>query len=151
MSNYERELADSVQRIMEQRIERKTGKKVRIEHRPYRLPSPELASTKETHAKVMGSHCRMCLRPWSVRPMTRHHLIPVSWFLKQPLALRLIRNAHANVIPLCRPCHDRVESRDWGERAEARRYLRRSLTQTEIAFAIAVRGVGWLNLEYPRE
>lgn len=94
-------------------------------------------------------HCRMCLRPASVRPLTRHHIIPESWFLRQPYHLRVIRNAHANICPLCRPCHDLVDNRDEDERMSARRELRRSFSQSEIAFAIQVRGIDWLNETYP--
>lgn len=126
-----------------------TGKKRAIEHRFFTLPSEHLRSTKLTHLKVENGVCRMCLRSASVRALTRHHLVPHAWFLKQPLALRLIRNAHANIVPLCRPCHDLVDSRDLHEREEARRHLRRSLLQDEIAFAIQVRGRHWLDAHYP--
>lgn len=124
-------------------------KKTTIEHRPVRLPSLALASTKWTHTKMEHSVCRMCLRDHRVRPLTRHHLVPESWFLRQPLALRLVRNAHANIIPLCRPCHDLVDSREEREREMARKHLRRSLTQQEVAFAIQVRGLPWLGRAYP--
>jgi hypothetical protein len=123
----------------------------KIEHRPFTLPPKSLCSTTETHRKFERGHCRMCLRPGKVRPLTKHHLVPVAWFRKQPLALKLIRNAHANIVPLCRLCHDLVDSRDPAERAEARRHLRRSLTQAEISFAVVVLGLPWLNKEYPRE
>lgn len=125
------------------------SRKLTIEHRPAPTPSAELTSTKWTHAKMENSVCRMCTRPREVRPLTRHHLVPESWFLRQPLHIKIVRNAYANIVPLCRPCHDRVDSRDPVERAEARRYLRRSLTQQEVAFAIQVRGRGWLEHEYP--
>jgi hypothetical protein len=81
--------------------------------------------------------------------LTRHHLVPEHWFLRQPLALRQIRNAHANIIPLCRPHHDLVESKQPVVRLEARRLLRQTLTQDEIVFAIQVRGRAWLDMEYP--
>jgi hypothetical protein len=125
-------------------------KKLVIEHRQVRLPSGSLTSPKYTSMKMENSHCRMCGRPSSVRPLTRHHLVPESWFLRQPLKLRVIRNAHANIIPLCRPDHDRIDSRDEDERWEARTHLRRCLTTDELAFAIQVRGQTWLEIEYPR-
>ena len=121
-----------------------------IEHRPIKLPSQELCSPKLAHRKIDDGLCRMCLRPAHVRLLTRHHLVPASWFLRQPLPLRMIRNAHANIVPLCRPCHDRVDTRDPMEHIPARRELRRSLAQQEIAFAIQVRGRAWLEREYPR-
>jgi 5-methylcytosine-specific restriction endonuclease McrA len=123
--------------------------KMRTEHRPFSLPSLDLCSPQLTQRKFQAGLCRMCGRHESVRPLTRHHLVPHSWFMRQPLALKLIRNAHANIVPLCRPCHDRVDSRDLGERLEARRFLRRSLTQQEVTFAIQVRGRSWIDREYP--
>jgi 5-methylcytosine-specific restriction endonuclease McrA len=122
-----------------------------IEHRPVRLPAESLISPRVTQHKILAEgQCRMCGRAHRVRPLTRHHLVPESWFLSQPLPLRLIRNAHANIVPLCRPCHDRVDSREADERTDARRELRRCLGQAEIAFAISVRGKSWLDRYYPR-
>lgn len=124
--------------------------KMRTEHRFVRVPDRTLISPKATnHKMVAEGHCRMCLRPSSVRRLTKHHIVPVSWFLRQPLPLRMIRNAHANVTPLCRTCHDRVDNREEDERMEARRELRRSFSQQEIAFAIAIRGKDWLDETYP--
>lgn len=88
-------------------------------------------------------HCRACLRPDEVRPLTRHHLVPQSWWLRRG-GLARYRNLAANIIPLCRPCHDAVE-----HDLEARRMLRRSLTQQEVALAIALRGQLWLDWCYP--
>jgi hypothetical protein len=90
-------------------------------------------------------HCRACLREQTVRPLTRHHLVPQSWWLRRGVEFARFRNISANIIPLCRPCHDEVE-RD----TEARRMLRRVLTQQEIALAIALRGQPWLDAVYPR-
>ena len=92
----------------------------------------------------------MCLRRASVRLLSRLDLVAVAWFLRQPLKMRLIRNAHANIVPLCRPCHDLVDNREQPVREEARMHLRRSLSQSEIAFAIQVRGQRWLDREYRR-
>lgn len=90
-------------------------------------------------------HCRACLRSQDVRPLTRHHLVPQSWWLRRGSEFARYRNVAANVIPLCRPCHDEVE-RD----TEARRMLRRALTQQEITLAISLRGITWLDTLYPR-
>jgi hypothetical protein len=90
-------------------------------------------------------HCRACLRPDSVRPLTRHHLVPQAWWLRRGLTFARYRNVAANIIPLCRPCHDEVESDQ-----EARRMLRRVLTQQEVALAVALLGIGWLDRIYPR-
>jgi 5-methylcytosine-specific restriction endonuclease McrA len=92
--------------------------------------------------------CRMCLRPASIRPLTRHHLVPLRWFVRHPY-WRIHRNATANILPLCRDCHDRVESSDRATREEARRHLRRSMTQQEVAYAVAVIGLVWLDQHYP--
>lgn len=125
--------------------------KIMIEHRPFIIPGRTLISPKVTnHKMVAEGHCRMCLRPDRVRPLTRHHLVPVSWFIRQPVPLRVIRNAHANIVPLCRLCHDLVDrADDPEERMRARRELRRSLGQAEIAFAIQVIGKEWLDEHYP--
>lgn len=96
--------------------------------------------------KLREGQCRMCQRAWKVRPPTRHHLVPLRWFMRyEGAAFRAIRNANANIIPICRPCHDLIEDRD----PFARRMLRRLLTQQEIALAVQLRGVDWLNREYP--
>lgn len=96
------------------------------------------------HGKVAREgHCRMCLRHQSIRPLSRHHLIPQSWFRQRGLVTRL-RNAAANIVPLCRLCHDEVEQ-DIG----SRRMLRRSLTQEEVAFVIDVIGAAWFDRRYP--
>jgi 5-methylcytosine-specific restriction endonuclease McrA len=124
-------------------------KRSRIEHRPIRLPSEDLSSPKLTQRKMDSSPCRLCLRSSKLRLLTRHHIIPHSWFLKQPLALKFVRNAHANIVGLCRPCHDLVDSQDPEVRRQARVMLRKTLTQAEIAFAIQIRGRDWLETEYP--
>lgn len=95
--------------------------------------------------KIEGEgHCRMCLRHKSVRQLTRHHLIPQSWWRNQTHGWRQLRNLSANVVPLCRPCHDLVE-----KERDSRCMLRRMLTQTEIAFIISVRSQKWLDMRYP--
>jgi len=94
--------------------------------------------------------CRFCGRPWSVRRATRHHVVPQSWFKKEGVAFRASMNDGRNVIGLCRPCHDRVDlPGDAEERLKARRELRVTMTQAEVAFAIAARGKRWLDRNYP--
>jgi hypothetical protein len=66
--------------------------------------------------------------------------VPHSWFLPQDDKIVTVRNANANIVPLCRPCHDAVEDRDPVVRTHARVQLRRVLTQAEIAFAINAMG-----------
>lgn len=105
------------------------------------------------------AHCRMCLRPSAelrdlpdrpdaIRVMTRHHLVPKLWFRKNP-AWRELRDCDANIVPLCRPCHDLVELPEWFGGASHRRMLRRLLTQAEIVFVIQTRGRRWLEKRYP--
>lgn len=103
------------------------------------------AEVKMRHEQV----CRLCLRPESVRALTRHHVVPLRWFVRQGVRVRIHRNASANITPLCRQDHDLIESPDRYVRLQARAMLRRSMTQTEIAFAIAVRGRDWFETEYP--
>lgn len=94
--------------------------------------------------------CRMCQRSNEVCRLTRHHLIPQSAFswgrfgFGGTAGWRLLRDADANIVPLCRQCHDLVESGVW-----SRRLLRRVLLQAEIAFVIQVRGKEWFEARYP--
>ncbi len=91
--------------------------------------------------------CRSCLRSRHVRRLTRHHLVPQSWFHVQAFHRgenTRVRDADANIVPLCIPCHEAVE-----EDVEARRMLRRVLTQAEVAFCVQVRGLEWLDRRYP--
>lgn len=101
-------------------------------------------------------HCRMCGRaaaelkdlpgsPDAVRLMTRHHLVAQEWFRVHP-EWKHLRGCDANVVPLCRACHDLVELPDG---RDYRRELRRVMTQAEIAFVIQVRGKKWLEYRYP--
>jgi len=121
-----------------------------IEHKPFTLPPESLRDPKRTDLKLSREgRCRMCGRTYDVRPLTRHHLIPVNWWIRQPLPMRSYRNAHANIVPLCREDHDLVDSKDDYLREESRRMLRRLLSQQEVAFIIAVRGREWMEMAYP--
>lgn len=107
------------------------------------------------------ARCRMCLRPrgpdskreWlqtpfsfdGTRPLTRHHLLPLEWFKYQLPPTRAIRSVDANMIPLCRQCHDEIELDE-----ESRRMLRRVLGADEASFAIQLAGEEWFNERYPR-
>jgi 5-methylcytosine-specific restriction endonuclease McrA len=139
----ERELIDeTVRRVIARKIE----------HRRVRLPDASLTSTKLTPTKMSAEgRCRKCGDAAHERPLTRHHLVPESWFLGQPIALRQIRNAHANIVPLCRPCHDQVDSKHPLVRERARRFLRGTFSQQEIAFIISVIGRSWLEENYPSD
>lgn len=123
----------------------------RIEHRYVELPSENLRNPRLTAAKMQHAYCRVCGREKYQGPpyITRHHLVPESWFLSQPECLKAIRNAHANIIPLCRDCHDEIDLPHPVAKERARRKLRALLLQDEIVFAIQVRGREWLDREYP--
>jgi hypothetical protein len=89
--------------------------------------------------------CRMCRRPDKIRPLTRHHLVPLSWFRARPRFAPL-RNADANIVPLCEPCHKQVERRS---PPHARIELRRLLYPVEVAFVLQTAGRPWLDWRYP--
>lgn len=89
--------------------------------------------------------CRMCQREWKVRPPTRHHLVPQAWFRQRKVGIRILMNANANIVPLCRPCHDLVE-----DYPTVRRELRRCLGSAEVAFVLQMIGRNWFEREYPR-
>lgn len=104
-------------------------------------------------------HCRMCRRaaaeltdlagrPDAIRLMTRHHLVPQEFFRIHP-EWKHLRGCDANVVPLCRSCHDLVELPDWMGGRDHRHMLRKVITQAEIAFVIQVRGLDWLESRYP--
>lgn len=114
---------------------------------PARYPDDLFWNSTSGAVKLNEGQCRMCQRSKRVRPLTRHHLVPLRWFLGDGERYRTVRNANANIVPLCRPCHDQIEEHD----PIARRMLRRLLTQQEVAFAIRVKGVEWLHREYPQE
>lgn len=100
--------------------------------------------------------CRMCLRPSAelgllderpdaVRLLTRHHLVPARWF-RRHIEWRVMRDVDANIVPLCRPCHDSIELTGG---LPQRKMLRRAMLQEEVSFIIQVRGREWLETRYP--
>lgn len=99
--------------------------------------------------------CRMC-RLGPPRVLTRHHLVPQSWF-KNRLFVQsrsggggrlvdrhLIRDCDANVVPLCIQCHRAVEHDE-----QARRMLRKVLGANEMAFMVQLVGEEWVDERYP--
>lgn len=73
------------------------------------------------------SACRLCHRPFYVRRLTRHRIVPGAYGGTYiPI----------NCVPLCRPCHDLVDHKDITTRRLARRMLRASLWPVEIAHAL---------------
>jgi hypothetical protein len=116
--------------------------------------SPSLLSYRNGGRWKMDreGRCRMCLEPRrkaGVRMLTRHHLVPRSWFainFGDPLPYKAVRvrDCDANMIPLCVRCHDAVETDSM-----ARAMLRKVLGQNEVAFGIQLRGKDWFDRRYP--
>jgi hypothetical protein len=77
--------------------------------------------------------------------LTRHHVVPLSWFRDRPRFAPL-RHVDANIVPLCEPCHKQIERRD---PAHARVELRRLLYPHEVAFVLQTAGRAWLDWRYP--
>jgi hypothetical protein len=71
--------------------------------------------------------------------------------MQRRMHLRVLRNANANIVPLCRGCHAVVDGRDPVPKLQARATLRASLGTAEVAFVIQVRGREWLDRAYPLE
>jgi ferredoxin len=88
--------------------------------------------------------CRMCERPSSVRPLTRHHVVPLRWFRAHP-RFGPLRHADPNIVPLCEKCHRDVERLGDHARVE----LRRLLGSAEVAFVLQLAGADWLDERYP--
>jgi hypothetical protein len=145
---------------------------VRIEQRRVISVSESLL-TKRNRGKLKlkeEGRCRMCQRPRAktvfnphtrnptvdvelspagARVLSGHHMVPKRWFRFQPIAVKNLRDVDANIVPLCRVCHDDVECPEKALRTIARRELRKLLTQEEITFVIQVRGKSWLDTHYP--
>jgi HNH endonuclease len=84
--------------------------------------------------------CRLCGRlnkGNGARELTRHRLVPGRLGGEYVVA---------NVIPLCRRCHDDVEAQD----PIARRMLRPKLWPMEVSHAIKRVSEEWLELIYPK-
>lgn len=89
--------------------------------------------------KVEGQ-CRLCGRldrGKGARELSRHRLVPGRHGGEYIVA---------NVIPLCRRCHDDVEAQD----PVARRMLRPKLWPMEVAHALKRLGEQWFDLMYPK-
>ena len=93
--------------------------------------------------------CRICHERYN---LTRHHLVPISWFLGQSNQIRAIRNANANIIPLCESCHRIIDGvRDPVGRLQKRAAIRERLGTNEYAFILQVIGSSWLEENYPKD
>lgn len=93
--------------------------------------------------------CRIC---HDRQDLSRHHLVPQAWFLGRKPELRRLRNANANIVPLCVSCHRILDGvNDPVGRLQKRAMLRERLYNNEVAFILQVRGQQWFDDEYPIE
>lgn len=99
---------------------------------------------------AMEKKCRICPE---IRGLTRHHLVPHSWFLSEKGArFKPIRNANANIVPLCVSCHQIIDGVvDPVGRLQKRAALREALGTNEVSFILQVRGAQWFEAHYPRD
>lgn len=93
--------------------------------------------------KLNEGRCRLCERSALLRPLTRHHLVPISqggtW-------------ANDNIVPLCAMCHCAVDAQGNGNRQDRliwRSMLRRRLRDGEISHVRRTMGEQWLAWNYP--
>jgi hypothetical protein len=119
-----------------------------------RLPrrvNPSLAENRMSGREklLMEARCRICHERYD---LSRHHLVPHSWFLaEENESLRQVRNANANIVPLCVSCHRIVDGVNAPvSRLKKRSALRRALGSNEIAFILQVRDRDWLDEHYPK-
>lgn len=112
--------------------------------------SPSLANNRMSGREkvLLERACRVCM---TRHDLTRHHLVPHAWFLARRQELRSLRNANANIVPLCASCHRIVDGvRDPVGRLQKRAALRAALGANETAFILHIRGRAWLDANYPR-
>ena len=105
------------------------------------------AAVEDTKVIAEG-RCRLCERPWTIRPPTRHRIVP---------GRRGGRYVPPNIVPVCRPCHDLIE-----DDPTVRRMLRARLWPEEVAHALRhwptvhrngrpINGFDWFYPPAPRE
>lgn len=95
------------------------------------------------------ARCRMCLTPRrrrGVRRLTRHHIVPQRWhgWAQFEFDRFRLRDADANIVPLCDRCHRDIERDEW-----ARRMLRKVLGAAEVAFGMQMMGRAAFDRMYP--
>lgn len=114
----------------------------------YQRVNPTLSDNSTSGRTKVCSEgcCRLCR---SGENLTRHHLVPQAWFVQRKLELKVLRNANANIVPLCRACHEVLDGREPVPRLQKRSTLRERLYSNEVAFILQVRGKDWLNHHYP--
>lgn len=110
--------------------------------------NPSLAdnSTSGRNKIWQEGRCRTC---GGTENLTRHHLVEHAWFVQRKPELRVLRNANANIVPLCTTCHEVVDGREPVLRLKKRAALRQALYANEVAFILQIRGRDWFELSYP--
>lgn len=137
-------------------LARPVGARIKGIYEPPPKPKPPQVSTSLTKNFASGrlkisqeKKCRICP---SKQNLTRHHLVPQSWFIGRPDEIKAIRNANANIVPLCESCHRIVDSvRDPVGKLKKRAILREALGTNEFAFIIQLTSRQWLDEHYPKE
>lgn len=142
------EFRQIAQRILAKPVQRKE-EVARTKQRVYQRLNPTLAHNA-TSGRVKLHQERKCRICPNKRNLTRHHLIPQVWFKYRKEELRSLRNANANIVPLCEDCHRIVDGvLDPVGKLQKRAALRDALYSNEIAFILQVRGPQWFDLAYP--
>ena len=62
-----------------------------------------------TSGRMKLAHEKACRICDSRRELSRHHLVPHAWFMKHDHEIKRLRNANANIVPLCVSCHRIVD------------------------------------------
>lgn len=106
--------------------------------------------SQEGKCRICGWAHRDALgQPVTTDRLTRHHLVPQAWFLRRKEELKILRNANANIVPLCDTCHSIVDGREPVLKLKKRAALRQALYPNEIAFILQIRGRPWFDHHYP--
>lgn len=115
----------------------------------YQRVNPTLAHNA-TSGRLKVSQERRCRICQQKQRLTRHHLIPQVWFKYRKEELRILRNANANIVPLCETCHRIVDDQSMPVgRLQKRAALRQALHPNEVAFILQLRGPEWFDQAYP--
>lgn len=110
------------------------------EHRSDFKPPPRIIEDQlgwEQLRRAKLAACRVCGDSWLPQ---LHHLVPVGRTNDGD-------DVPANLVPLCRECHQEFHDAKAGV-AEA---IRATLTEAELEYVTAKKSVDWLERRYPRE
>lgn len=95
--------------------------------------------------------CRLCGA--GNRPLTRHHIVPLSrgrrnGFMRCTEGTERLEHPN-NIAMLCDPCHRLIESPEASGGHVHRQRFRAVMTAPEIAFAVKACGREWFDFRYP--